>query len=148
MGLIQRDSIELFRNLLKTSRQHSTFCITLADAGWLAGTGIKRGSDPRTMAQSDLIVMWGGNPVYTQVNVMHHVARARRERNARLVVIDPYRTATAKKANQHLMLKPGTDGALVRGSESVSAGSDASGPDLMLIASLQPDAVSSHRRWI
>jgi len=112
MGLIQRDSIELFRNLLKTSRQHSTFCITLADAGWLAGTGIKRGSDPRTMAQSDLIVMWGGNPVYTQVNVMHHVARARRERNARLVVIDPYRTATAKKANQHLMLKPGTDGAL------------------------------------
>ena len=112
MGLIQRDSIELFRNLLKTSRQHSTFCITLADAGWIAGTGVKRGSDPRTMAQSDLIVMWGGNPVYTQVNVMHHVARARRERNARLVVIDPYHTATAKKADQHLMLKPGTDGAL------------------------------------
>jgi len=112
MGLIQRDSIELFRNLLKTSRQHSTFCITLADAGWLAGTGVKRGSDPRTMAQSDLIVMWGGNPVYTQVNVMHHVAKARRERKAKLVVVDPYYTATAKKADQHLMLRPGTDGAL------------------------------------
>jgi len=112
MGLIQRDSIELFRNLLKTSRQHSTFCITLADAGWIAGTGVKRGSDPRLMASSDLIVMWGGNPVYTQVNVMHHVARARRERGARLVVVDPYLTATAKKADQHLMLRPGTDGAL------------------------------------
>jgi len=112
MGLIQRDSIELFRNLLKTSRQHSTFCVTLADAGWIAGTGVKRGSDPRNMAHSDLIVMWGGNPVYTQVNVMHHVARARRERNAKLVVVDPYYTATAKKADQHLMLRPGTDGAL------------------------------------
>ncbi len=112
MGLLQRDSIELFRNLLKTSRQHSTFCITLADAGWIAGTGVKRGSDPRQMAASDLIVMWGGNPVYTQVNVMHHVAKARRERDARLVVVDPYLTATAKKADLHLMLRPGSDGAL------------------------------------
>lgn len=107
MGLLQRDSIQLFRNLLKTSRQHSTFCITLADAGWIAGTGIKRGADPRQMANSDLVVMWGGNPVYTQVNVMHHIAKARRERGAKLVVVDPYTTATARKADQHLMLRPG-----------------------------------------
>ncbi len=112
MGLLQRDSIELFRNLLKTSRQHSTFCITLADAGWIAGTGVKRGSDPRRMADSDLIVVWGGNPVYTQVNVMHHIARARRERGARLVVIDTYRHATAQKADLFLLLRPGSDGAL------------------------------------
>ncbi len=112
MGLLQRDCIELFRHLLGTSRQHSTFCITLADAGWIAGTGVKRGSDPRRMADSDLIVVWGGNPVYTQVNVMQHIARARRERGAKLVVVDPYRTATAEKANRHLMLRPGTDGAL------------------------------------
>lgn len=112
MGLLQRDSIELFRNLLKTSRQHATFCTTLADAGWIAGCGLKRGSDSRDMAHSDLVVIWGGNPVYTQVNVMHHVARARRERGAKLVVIDPYLTATAKKADQHLMLRPGSDGAL------------------------------------
>ncbi|MEM7565033.1 MAG: molybdopterin-dependent oxidoreductase, partial [Pseudomonadota bacterium] len=112
MGLVQRDSIFLFRHLLNTSRQHSTFCITLADAGWLAGAGTKRGADPRQMAHSDLIVVWGGNPVYIQVNVMHHIAKARRERGARLVVVDPYQTATAKKADQHLMLKPGSDGAL------------------------------------
>ncbi len=112
MGLLQRDSIELFRNLLKTSRQHSTFCNALADAGWIAGTGVKRGSDSRRMADSDLIVIWGGNPVYTQINVMSHVAAARRERGAKLVVIDPYRNATASKADQHLMLRPGSDGAL------------------------------------
>ena len=112
MGLVQRDSLCLLRNLLKTSRQHSTFCITLADAGWIAGTGIKRGSDARDMAQSDLIVVWGCNPVYTQINVMHHIAKARRDRKAKLVVIDPYLNATAKKADQHLMLRPGSDGAL------------------------------------
>lgn len=112
MGLLQRDSLDCFRHCLKTSRQHSTFCITLADAGWLAGIGIKRGTDPREMADSDLIVVWGGNPVSTQVNVMQHITRAKRERQAKMIVVDPYRTATAEKADLHLMLRPGTDGAL------------------------------------
>ena len=43
---------------------------------------------------------------------MHKYQRARRERGARLVVVDPYRTDTALKADLHLMLRPGTDGAL------------------------------------
>jgi anaerobic selenocysteine-containing dehydrogenase len=112
MGLIQRDSLDLFRNLLGTSRIHTTFCTTLVDAGWLAGTGIKRGADPRDIEHSELIVIWGGNPVNTQVNVMHHISKARRNQNAKLVVVDPYRTATAEKADFHLMLRPGSDGAL------------------------------------
>ena len=112
MGLLQRDALDCFRHTLKTSRQHATFCITLADAGWIAGTGAKRGSEPREMANSDLIVVWGGNPVSTQVNVMQHISRARRERQAKLVVVDPYRTPTAEKADLHLMLRPGSDGAL------------------------------------
>lgn len=111
MGLVQRDSIECFRHCLGTSLQHSTFCTTLADAGWIAGTGAKRGSDSRLIAESDLIVVWGGNPVSTQVNLMHHIAIARK-RGAKLVVVDPYNTATAKVADTHLMLKPGTDAAL------------------------------------
>lgn len=112
MGLVQRDCIERMRNLMGTSRQHATFCITLADAGWKAGTGAKRGSDSRHMQDSDLIVVWGGNPVSTQVNVMHHIAKARRNNGAKMIVVDPYRTGTAEKADQHLMLRPGTDGAL------------------------------------
>ncbi len=112
MGLVQRDSIQRMRNLLGTSQQHATFCITLADAGYRVGIGAKRGSDSRLMRHSDVIVVWGCNPVSTQVNVMHHVSQARRHNNAKLIVIDPYRTGTAEKADQHLMLKPGTDGAL------------------------------------
>ena len=58
------------------------------------------------------IVMWGGNPVSTQVNVMTHVTRARKQRGAAFVVIDPYRTPTAAVADLHLAPLPGTDGAL------------------------------------
>ncbi len=112
MGYVQRDGLDRFRHCLGTSRQHSTFCVTLADAGWKAGTGSKRGSDARLINKSELVVVWGGNPVSTQVNVMHHLSQARRESNAKLVVVDPYKTKTADKADLHLMLKPGTDGAL------------------------------------
>ncbi len=112
MGLVQRDGIERLRHVMKYSRQHSTICITLVDAGWMAGTGIKRGVDPREMAESDLIVIWGCNAVSTQVNVMHHVAKAKRARGAKLAVVDPYRNDTAEKAHVHLMPRPGTDGAL------------------------------------
>jgi len=115
MGLVQRDGIERLRHVMGYSRQHSTFCTTLVDAGWIAGTGAKRGLDPREMADSDLIVVWGANPVSTQVNVMQHIARAKRERGAKLVVVDPYRTGTAEKAHIHLMPRPGTDGALACG---------------------------------
>jgi len=83
MGLVQRDGIERFRNCLGTSLQHSTFCTTLADAGWNVGIGSKRGADSRLIAESDLIVVWGGNPVNTQVNLMHHIATARK-RGAKL----------------------------------------------------------------
>lgn len=112
MGLVQRDGLDRFRNVLGTTRQHSTFCTALSDAGFLAGVGSKRGSDPRLMIKSDLIVVWGGNPVSTQVNVMNFVSQAKRTNNAKFVVVDPYRTKTADKADMHLMLRPGTDGAL------------------------------------
>lgn len=112
MGHIQRSAIRRLGHVGGWSRQRETFCIALSDPGWLAGVGVKRGVDAREVVHSDLIVVWGGNPVHTQINFMHWVQKARRERGTRLVVIDPYRTATAEKADLHLALKPGTDGAL------------------------------------
>jgi anaerobic selenocysteine-containing dehydrogenase len=112
MGLVQRDGINRLRHAMKYSRQHSTICNTLVFAGWQAGVGRKMGPDPREMADSDLIVVWGGNPVSTQVNVMTHVSRARKERGAKLAVVDPYRTASAAAADVHIAPRPGTDGAL------------------------------------
>jgi anaerobic selenocysteine-containing dehydrogenase len=112
MGLVQRDGINRLRHAMRYSREHLSICSMLSDAGWLAGVGAKRGVDGREIAKSDLIVVWGGNPVSTQVNVMTHIAIARKERGATLVVVDPYRTATAEQADIHLAPLPGTDGAL------------------------------------
>jgi anaerobic selenocysteine-containing dehydrogenase len=112
MGHVQRDGIDRLRHVMKYSRQFSTICITLADTGWMAGVGVKRGVDSREVAESDLIVVWGGNPVSTQVNLMTHIQRARKQRGAKLVVVDPYRTSTAETADLHLMVRPGTDAAL------------------------------------
>ncbi len=112
MGLVNRDGIHRLRHVMRYSRQGGTVCSTIAQKGWQAGVGRVTGPDPREMAESDLIVMWGGNPVSTQVNVMTHVSRARKARGAKFVLVDPYRNATAAVADKHLMLRPGTDGAL------------------------------------
>jgi len=112
MGLVQRFSLNRLRHAKRYSGQLETICSSTARAGYSAGVGACMGSDPREMAESDLIVCWGVNPASTQVNVMTHVSRARKERGAKLVVIDPYRTRTARVADMHLPLRPGTDGAL------------------------------------
>ena len=112
MGLVQRDGINRLRHVMRYSRQRATICTAVCEAGWTAGVGRITGPDPREMARSDLIVIWGGNPVNTQVNVMTHITRARKQRGAKLVVVDPYRTGTAQAADLHLAPRPGTDGAL------------------------------------
>ena len=112
MGRVQRDGINRLRHAMRYSRENLTICNALTDAGWIAGVGAKRGVDGREIARSDLIVVWGGNPVSTQINVMTHIAQAKKERGAKLVVVDPYRTGTAEVADVHLAPLPGTDGAL------------------------------------
>jgi anaerobic selenocysteine-containing dehydrogenase len=112
MGLVMRDGINRLRHVLRYSRQKKTICTASAEAGWVAGTGRFVGPDPREIAKADLIVVWGGNPVATQVNVMTHITRARQERGAKLAVVDCYRSGTAAVADMHLCLRPGTDAAL------------------------------------
>ncbi len=112
MGLVNRDGIFRLRHAMRWSGRKGTICTAIAAAGWTAGCGRVIGSDSREMALADLNVLWGTNPVSTQVNVMAHVTRARKDRGAKLVVIDPYRTGTAAAADMHLALRPGTDAAL------------------------------------
>ncbi len=112
MGYVMRDGIHRLRHVKKYSGQYSTICTSTAYTGFVAGTGKLAGPDPREMGVSDCIVIWGTNPVHTQVNVMTHVARARKERGAKLVVIDVYMNPTMKQADMALLVRPGTDGAL------------------------------------
>ena len=112
MGLVQRDGINRLRHSMKYSGQHSTICSTITASGWKAGVGCLRGPDPREMADSDLIIIWGCNAASTQVNVMKHVQKARKNRGAQLIVVDPYKNRTAKLADIYYPIRPGTDGAL------------------------------------
>ena len=112
MGLVMRDGIERLRHVKSYSGMYGTVCIALSWAGYFAGTGRIAGVDPREMQKSDLIVVWGGNPVNTQVNVMTHIGIARKTRGAKMACVDIYETGTMKAADIKLLIKPGTDGAL------------------------------------
>lgn len=112
MGLVQRDGLNRLRHAKNYSGQFDTICTNLAWTGFAMGTGALRGPDPREMAKSDCVVIWGTDAVTTQVNVMTHAVRARKERGAKLVVIDVYRNDTVAQADLALILKPGTDAAL------------------------------------
>ena len=112
MGLVMRDGIERLTHVKRYSRFHGTICVGIAWPGFIAGTGRLQGVDPREMAKSDCVVIWGTNAVATQVNVMTHAIRARKERGAKIVVIDVYETETMRQADLALRLRPGADGAL------------------------------------
>src|SRR5882724_4747991 len=99
----------------KYSRFYSTICSTIARVGFAIGTGKIAGVDPREMGVSDLIVIWGTNPVNTQVNVMTHAMRARKERGAKIAAVDVYNNDTMKQADIKIILRPGTDGAFACG---------------------------------
>jgi anaerobic selenocysteine-containing dehydrogenase len=112
MGLVMRDGINRLRHVKKYSGFHSTICVNPAYAGFAAGVGRIAGVDPREMAKSDLVVIWGTNAVNTQVNVMTHAVRARKERGAKIAVVDIYMNGTMEQADLPVLVKPGTDGAL------------------------------------
>jgi anaerobic selenocysteine-containing dehydrogenase len=115
MGLVMRDGINRLSHVKKYSRFYSTICSNIARIGFAIGTGKISGADPREMGVSDLIVIWGTNPVNTQVNVMTHASRAKKERGAKIAAIDVYNNDTMKQADIKILLRPGTDGAFACG---------------------------------
>ena len=112
MGYVMRDGIHRLRHAKKYSGFFSTICVNPAWTGFIAGTGKLAGTDPREMAKSDLVVIWGTNAVNTQVNVMTHATRARKERGAKIVAVDVYMNGTMRQADLPVLIRPGTDGAL------------------------------------
>jgi anaerobic selenocysteine-containing dehydrogenase len=115
MGVVMRDGINRLAHVKKYSRFYPTICANIARVGFSSGTGKIAGVDPREMGLSDLIVIWGTNPVNTQVNVMTHASRARKERGARIAAVDIYNNDTMKQADIKIILRPGTDGAFACG---------------------------------
>jgi anaerobic selenocysteine-containing dehydrogenase len=76
--------------------------------------GVKLGTEPEQFAHSRTIIAWGSNIHGNNVHLWPFIEAARRQ-GAKLVVIDPYRTRTAKCADWYLPIHPGTDAALALG---------------------------------
>jgi anaerobic selenocysteine-containing dehydrogenase len=77
MGLVMRDGINRLRHAKKYSGFHSSICVNPAYSGFAAGVGTIAGVDPREMAKSDLVVVWGTNAVNTQVKIGRASCRER-----------------------------------------------------------------------
>jgi anaerobic selenocysteine-containing dehydrogenase len=114
MGLIQRNAGAAFFHKLGASRLLGTICGPAATAGYEATLGAGPSTDIESATDSDLILIWGSNTLTTNLHAWTFFKKAR-DKGAQLVVIDPYRTRTAKRADIHLMPLPGTDAALALG---------------------------------
>src|SRR5437899_7847190 len=111
MGQVQYHAGHALFHALGASRLDRSICVTTAYAGWRVTVGAVTGNDSEQMVGADLVVLWGVNASYSTINVMTLVKQAR-PRGAHVIAIDPYRTPTAQQADEHLMVRPGTDAAL------------------------------------
>jgi anaerobic selenocysteine-containing dehydrogenase len=103
-----------FFHRLGASLLDRTICATAGKEGWGAVIGASVGMDVEQYQNSKLIVIWGSNAVTSNLHFWTRAQDAKRH-GAKLIAIDPYRSATAEKCHQHLALLPGTDGALALG---------------------------------
>ena len=108
-GAVERHSMTeaLFAALGSTIAEH-TICAHTMGAAWDSVYGEMNSADPLDVVHARLVVVWGANPTVSNTHFPPLVQRAVAD-GARVVVIDPRRTAMAKRADLHLAIRPGTD---------------------------------------
>ena len=100
-----------FFHRLGASQLDRTICSSAGGEALKSVYGIKLGTAPQDFAHAGLIIAWGANIHGNNIHLWPFIEEARRK-GAKLVVIDPYRTRTAALADEHLPIRPGTDGLL------------------------------------
>src|SRR5881409_1369732 len=143
MGQVQFFAGHPLFHALGASRLDRTICVTTAYSGWRATLGEVTGNDSEQMVGADLVVLWGVNAAYSTINVMTLVKQAR-QRGAHVVVIDPYRTPMAVQADEHLMVRPGTDAALALGVMHVLIAEDRVDHEYIARATLGYERLAEH----
>ena len=103
-----------FFHRLGASQLERSICSSAGEEGLKSVIGIKLGTEPEQFAHSRYIIAWGSNIHGNNVHLWPFIEEARRK-GAKLVVIDPYCTRTAKCADWYLPINPGTDAALALG---------------------------------
>ena len=105
---------DAFFNRLGATTGEKTFCASSLITAQLMTIGPSLGTDPERFVHGKYIILWGTNTVSTNSHFWPFVLEAKK-RGAKLIVIDPYRTSTAARADWHIAPRPGTDGALALG---------------------------------
>ncbi|WP_308924006.1 molybdopterin oxidoreductase family protein [Janthinobacterium sp. J1-1] len=115
MGLVQGESMSSrFFNQLGASLLDRTICASAGATGYRYTVGASIGTDMEQFQHAKLIIIWGGNPIASNLHFWMRAQEAKRN-GATLIAIDPYRSLTAEKCQQHIALLPGTDAALALG---------------------------------
>ena len=115
MGLVQSESMSMrFFNRIGASLLDRTICAAAGGTGYKYTIGARIGTDLEQFQNAKLIVIWGGNPIASNLHLWMRIQAAKRQ-GAKLIAIDPYRSLTAEKCHQHIGLLPGTDAALALG---------------------------------
>lgn len=111
-GLTSGDA---FFNRLGSTVAEKTYCESGSSTAWHMTVGGSGGLDVESMAHSKYIIVWGMNMTSTNLHGWPFLLEARKHNGAKIVVIDPVRNRTARQADWHIPIRPGTDGALAMG---------------------------------
>jgi anaerobic selenocysteine-containing dehydrogenase len=114
-GLIQANTMSArVMNALGATELERTICASAGMAGTLMAQGVSPEVDPEEWPHARYLLVWGWNPMSTAPHLWRKLLDARKA-GARLVVVDPFRSRTARVADEHLRPLPGTDAALGMG---------------------------------
>jgi anaerobic selenocysteine-containing dehydrogenase len=112
LGVLNNASMDRrFFHRLGASQLARTICTAAGEEGLKSVIGAKLGTEPEQFRHSRYIIAWASNIHGNNVHLWPFIEEARRS-GAKLVVIDPYRTRTAKCADWYLPIHPGSDAAL------------------------------------
>src|SRR3954451_15467776 len=100
-----------FFNRLGATVSERTYCDSGSCTAYLMTIGHTPGVDPESFVHSKYIVLWACNTLSTNSHHWPFIEQARKA-GAKLVVIDPVKTRTARLADWHIPIRPGTDAAL------------------------------------
>ena len=112
MGLLQGEGMaQRFFNRMGASQLARTICSVAGGEGYAYTIGATEGMETEAFARAKLILIWGSNTLTSNMHLWPFVQQAKND-GARVVVIDPARTRTARAAGEWFPLRPGTDAAL------------------------------------
>ena len=115
LALLNGGSMDMrFFHRLGASQLHRSICSETGGVALISMYGRKLGTEPEQFRHSKYIIAWGANIHGNNIHLWPFIEEARRD-GAKLVVIDPYRTRTARAADWHIPINPGTDTALAMG---------------------------------